>query len=160
MMKIGLLALSLMQTATYVVAKPRPERFDLASMRDKFWMQLDETRDKTAIMSDTWPETSKTTSNRFLSPHRPSHKLQTMRQIIAKQLEDAKPGRQDKKKQHRNLQGGDPCTATPGDTVYAFNGLRVFLPSFFETCAESINVDNDAMLLHIASLEEIFDQYQ
>ncbi|KAL7563526.1 hypothetical protein ACA910_012344 [Epithemia clementina (nom. ined.)] len=58
----------------------------------------------------------------------------------------------------RDLQS-DPCTAIFEQDLFLFNGFPVWLPSFWQACAPTLTVDAENMLLHIASVNQIFRQY-
>ena len=100
-------------------------------------------------------------------------KLKLMQQRIADQLKDTAKERsarfdqpyrnhftKEDKGGERVLQQFDPCTSDASSAIFLFSGLVWWYPSFFETCATSINVDDYAMSLHLQSLREIFEQYQ
>ena len=54
----------------------------------------------------------------------------------------------------------DPCAALVGRDVFGYNGGLSFAPSYWQACAESLLVDAENMLLHIASLDQLFRDYQ
>ncbi|KAL7563541.1 hypothetical protein ACA910_012355 [Epithemia clementina (nom. ined.)] len=58
----------------------------------------------------------------------------------------------------RDLQS-DPCTAIYEQNFFVFNGIPLWLPSFWQACAPTLTVDAENMLLHIASVNQIFRQY-